>query len=998
MSKRIHFVVTAVVGMLIVLLAGLASSALAGQDAGAGALGTSVPVAEDGQAAPLQAVRTSLTRMPLYFIENRGQMDERVAYYVQGQDKTLYFTPQGVTFVLHGPAPSVIPSGPAPPVIASGSAPPVIPSGSDPSFITTGSAPSVIARSAATKQSPAIESWGLLRLRLAMTQNVLGRGAEPALPRGGAAQSRAAVRRERRPLVLVERQGRRYAEGNLTSQGWIVKLDFIGANTDVQPVGLDATGAVIHYFKGQPDEWVTGLKTYSKVVYPDLWPGIDLEYSGTVNRLKYQFAVAPGADPSQIRLAYRGATAVTTTGAGQLAVSTPLGGFHDGAPHAYQQTEGVDRVGVEVSYELLPASHGQHAYGFRVGDYDGSRPLVIDPVLLVYCGYIGGSKSDGGRGIALDGEGHAYVAGWTASTAATFPETVGPDLTFGGGSDAFVAKVRADGTGLVYCGYIGGSDADSGLGIAVDSDGNAYVTGWTWSSAGEGFPVSVGPDLLYNGGDDAFVAKVQSDGSALAYCGYIGGKLDETAYDIAVDGKGNAYVVGSTDSGETQGFPVTVGPDLTFNGGDNDAFVAKVKADGGALAYCGYVGGSLADGAQGIAVDPSGHAYVCGFTSSSTLHLFPAIVGPDVIFNGDQDAFVAKLEPDGTNLIYCGYIGGTEYDSGRGVAVDKAGNAYVTGTTSSSEGAGFPVAVGPDLTYSANDDAFVAKVQASGTALDYCGYIGGSMPDLGEGIAVDGDGSAYVVGFTLSTETMGFPLSVGPDLTHNGGYDAFVAKVKPAGTALVYCGYVGGSEEEHGNRIVVDGWGNAYITGWTLSGESSFPETVGPDLTYNGGVYDAFVARVKLNYAPTLGAVVPSSGSGPVKVTTYFTTTWKDANGWSDLKQCYFHIGADATVVGNVTLLYNAVKNKLWMLYDDASGWTGGCAPGSAGTMENSQAIVHCDLTAVQGSGDTLGVTWAIEFKSGYTGDKKTGLKCKDVQKARAKAKWKGTWEVTAAG
>jgi hypothetical protein len=153
-------------------------------------------------------------------------------------------------------------------------------------------------------------------------------------------------------------------------------------------------------------------------------------------------------------------------------------------------------------------------------------------------------------------------------------------------------------------------------------------------------------------------------------------------------------------------------------------------------------------------------------------------------------------------------------------------------------------------------------------------------------------------------------------------------------------------------------------------------------------------AQVKVNQKPELGTVVPASGSGPVGVTAYFTTTWQDANGWADLKQCYFHIGASPSLLGNVTLMYNAVKDKLWMRTDDGTAWFGGYAPGSANTMENSQAVVHCRLTTVQGDGETLSVKWAIEFKAGYEGSKKTGLKCKDRDKARAKAKWKGTWTV----
>jgi hypothetical protein len=163
------------------------------------------------------------------------------------------------------------------------------------------------------------------------------------------------------------------------------------------------------------------------------------------------------------------------------------------------------------------------------------------------------------------------------------------------------------------------------------------------------------------------------------------------------------------------------------------------------------------------------------------------------------------------------------------------------------------------------------------------------------------------------------------------------------------------------------------------------PRDAAPDM----GAYE-FV-----NYRPTLGRVDPSSGSGPTGVTTYFTTTWSDANSWQDLKQCYFHIGASPSIVGSVTLMYNAVKNKMWLRNDAGTAWTGGYAPGSANVLENSQAVVHCEPSAAQGSGDTLSVRWAIEFKPGYSGTKKLGLKCKDRGKARAKAKWKGTWTVT---
>jgi len=484
--------------------------------------------------------------------------------------------------------------------------------------------------------------------------------------------------------------------------------------------------------------------------------------------------VRPGADPGQIRLAYSGASAVTLNGDGQLEVSTPAGGFQDDRPVAYQDAGGQP-MPVESSYAL---DEEAHSYGFHVGSYDPGRQLVIDPAVLVYCGYIGGSSIDQGYGIAVDGSGCAYVTGQTQSNEATFPVAVGPKLTYNGSSDAFVAKVNADGTGLVYCGYIGGSSGESGFGIAVDESGFAYVTGSTWSD-NTTFPDTVGPDTSYNLNGDAFVAKVSANGTGLDYCGYIGGSdgHGDTGQGIAVDGSGCAYVTGSTMSNQAAGFPVAVGPDLTHNF-LSDAFVAKVSANGTGLDYCGYIGGYREDYGFGIAVDGSGCAYVTGSTESNQ-RTFPVAVGPDTTFNGGEDAFVAKVKADGSGLVYCGYIGGVDGDYGRGIAIDGPGNAYVTGYTESFEST-FPVVMGPDLTFNGwiDYDAYVAKVNAGGTGLDYCGYIGGSSIDQGYGIAVDGSGCAYVSGWTESDETTeGFPVTVGPDTSYNLNGDAFVAKV-----------------------------------------------------------------------------------------------------------------------------------------------------------------------------------------------------------------------------
>ena len=769
MPSRFILVAVALCVAGLFFVPGLSGTRAAGKPLVSEAARACAPAAAGDSRVARETVLSAFGKLPLYFVENRGVYPDEVAFTIQGADKTLFFTPAGITFRLKG-----------------------------------------------------------------------------------------------------------------EDRAWVVKLEFVGAE-DVAPRGEDRQEAVFSYFKGPRKDWKTGLRTYARVVYENLWPGIDLVYRGTMNRLKYEFLVKPGADPAKIRLRYRGVASIERTASGALAVKTSAGGFEDAPPEAWQEIDGK-RVPVGMDYRLdggesgdaasacdaastreaastrdqastrdTASTHGEdgRSFGFRVGEYDATRPLVLDPAILVYCGYLGGIGDDYSYGIAADMAGNVYVTGTTNSSERTFPVLVGPDLTHSCWyTDTFVAKVNASGTRLVYCGYIGGSGDESGSGIAVDGSGHAYVTGWT-ASTEQSFPVTVGPDLTYNGGSyDAFVAKVTASGTGLVYCGYIGGSGIESGSGIAVDGSGNAYVAGETYSAE-QTFPVTVGPDLTHNGGLSDAFVAKLAASGSSLLYCGYIGGSIGDFGSGIAIDGSGNAYVTG-TTGSTEQTFPVAMGPDLTFNGGADAFVAKVNATGTGLVYCGYIGGSIGDFGSGIAIDGSGNAYVTGTTGSTEQT-FPVAMGPDLTFNGGADAFVAKVNATGTGLVYCGYIGGRGLDWGYAITVDGLGRAHVTGETQSTEQT-FPVLSGPDVTYNGGRgDAFVAKVAATGAGLAYCGYIGGSSDDFGRGIAVDGAGNAYVTGETQSTEQTFPVTSGPDLTHNGAS-DAFVARIA-------GTVLVGSGS-----------------------------------------------------------------------------------------------------------------------------------------
>ncbi len=598
----------------------------------------------------------------------------------------------------------------------------------------------------------------------------------------------------------------------------IVTQWFPGASQDPEVEGLNPKVTRVSYFTSYDRH--TNITPFDAIIYRDLYPGIDLVYRGMDGSIKREFIVRPGADPGRIRMIYGGAYQVRMTGDGGLAVRAGQGELLESAPIGYQVI-GERTVGIPCRFDVREDG----SVSFYLGPYDHGQPLKIDPA-LVYCGYIGADGVDSINGIAVDGSGNTYLTGIACAY------------------DAFIAKVNAEGTELIYWGMILGDGSDSGQSVAVDDEGYAYFTGYTESDE-DSFPDRIGPDTTYNGGDhDAFVAKIEPSGLSDVYCGYIGGDGDDRGNDIAVDSEGNAYVIGSTSS-TAASFPEVIGPDLSYNGGANDIFVAKVKSDGSGLTYCGYIGGSGDDKGYGIAVNSAGNAYLTGTTISSEAS-FPVGVGPDLTRDLGNDAFVAKLNTAGTDLTYCGYIGGSGYDYATDIAIDTSGNAYITGYTSSGE-ATFPEKVGPDLVKNSGEDAFVAKVNSGGTDLVYCGYIGGSGDDWGSGIAVDTSGHAYVTGDTDSSEAS-FPVKGGPDLTHNGWEDAFVAKVNSGGTALMYCGYIGGGGRDYGNSIAVDAGNHVYVAGDTNSSEVTFPVKKGPDLFLWAPGYDAFLAKLGPDY------------------------------------------------------------------------------------------------------------------------------------------------------
>ncbi len=616
-------------------------------------------------------------------------------------------------------------------------------------------------------------------------------------------------------------------------KGVVLRLQFVGANSNPAITGAQLTGAKINYLTGNdPTRWHAGLASYEEIVYHDLWPGIDLVFRGDKSDLKYEFHVAPGADPNDIALAYRGAKRLSVDRNGGLRIRTALGVMKDTAPLSFQIINGV-HVPVTSGYRLQ-----KNKYGFRVGSYDVNRPLVIDP-LVAYSTFLGGGGNDQGLGISVDASANTYITGVTS--ALNFPTTAGVfDNSFNGGTgDAFITKITD--TAIVYSTYLGGSGSDQGNGIAVDATGSAYITGSTASSDFPTTPTAF--DAIHNGPTDAFATKLTADGSALMYSSYLGGSLagclggspNDGANQIAVDSLGNAFVVGTTSS---RNFPTTAGAfDTTHsNTSCSTIFVTKLNSNGSALIYSTFLGNSGTGNAIAVAAD--GSAYVTGNCSPVG---FPTTPGAFDTTGQGSDVFVTKFTADGSGLLYSTFLSGSLGDIGNGIAVDADANAYVAGFTDSSDYPTTPGAFDTTIPALHIGQVFITKLNSDGSVLVYSTYLGGSARDDCHGITVDTAGNAYVAGVTSSTN---FPTTPGAfDLTFNGDLqDAFLSKLNASGSDLIYSTYFGGGGNDVGFAVAVDNFGRVFVTGTTTS--NNFPVTAGAfDTTFNGSS-DAFLIKL----------------------------------------------------------------------------------------------------------------------------------------------------------
>lgn len=756
---------------------------LAGIFAGANAFGDT---ASRGEAND-KRIQAAYSRLPLAFEANLGQANPRVRYLCRGSGYTLFLTPNEAVLTL---APSK---------------------------------PRADSSSTWEKASHEPRAMGF-----------------PAFARLKSGRNDLQIAKDARRLVSVEANSAEQTQNaqTLSRASDSIHMKLVGANLNPAIQGEKKLRGQANYFLGSdPKRWRANVPTYEQVRYQNVYPGIDLVFYGHQRELEYDFVVAPGADPNQIRLQFAGLHKLEKDSRGDLILHAIGGQVRQPKPVIYQEVDG-GRSLIEGQYTLLSRNTGTNPFsisevGFQMADYDVAKPLIIDPVLF-YSTYLGGRSDDRGRGVAVDAAGNAYVTGTTRSVDDPstpsenegFPTTPGAFKPTNTGirEDVFVTKLDPLGA-LVYSTYLGGvEDNEVAGGIVADLNGNACVTGGT---ASFDFPTT--PGAYSSGTGGAFLTKLDPAGASLLYSTVF--NPSGIATSIALDTNGKTYIAGYT------GPQLPTTPDAfqaTFRGAF-DGFIAKFNptASGTAsLVYSTYLGGSRYEFLRGIAVDESGSAYVTGETSSVNFPTTPGSFQPSS--RGDEwDAFVAKLDPTGSALAYSTYLGGGSFDVGAGVAVDSAGHCYVSGSTDSSD---FPTTSAAFQTvHRGSSDAFVAKLHPSGSSLVYSTFLGGSKGDSGSAIAVDGSGSAYVTGPTTSDD---FPTL----RAFQRGGGGFITRLNPAGSGLVFSSYLASySFDAASQRVAIDPNDNILVSG-TAEANLQTARAVQPD--HHGGVFDALVAKI----------------------------------------------------------------------------------------------------------------------------------------------------------
>ncbi|MBI4854558.1 MAG: SBBP repeat-containing protein [Acidobacteria bacterium] len=621
----------------------------------------------------------------------------------------------------------------------------------------------------------------------------------------------------------------------------LVKMKFLGSNPKPRIEPIDKRFGKTNYFIGNnPSNWHTDLPIYNKVKYSEVYPGIDAIYYGNQQQIEYDLLVKPGADPSQISIQIdtNNSSALEIDLEGNLVIETSQGKLLKHKPIIYQEIEGEKQI-IAGNYKL----NGDNLLGFELGEYDITKPLVIDPI-FVYSTYFGTTDNDKGYGINVDKLGNIYITGETVSTV--FPlknpiQTKENDSSL----EIFVTKLNPTATEIIYSTYLIGNDIDRGFALLIDAQGNTYLTGETYSSD---FP-TVTPFQAKGGGGaniDAFLVKISPEGNKLLYSTYFGGSQVERAFNIALTAGGNIVLAGETNSPDLpvkNAFQPKKGDNFSF-----DAYVVRFSPDGSSIDFATYFGGNDLDKGHGMTIDSDGNIYLAGETNSTNLPVKNAMQ-PSGGGTTNIDIFIAKFTPLGV-LTFATYFGTLDLDRAFAITVDSAKNIYLTGMTNAID---FPTVKPPQPGKAGQLDAYVLKLDPTAKTVLFSTFLGGSRDEVGLNIAVDTSNNIYVYGQTGSLQD--FPTLRPLQATSTGGFfDTFLTKYNGNGE-VVFSTYIGGSNVDSPGKMALDLEGNVYLIGDTPSldfptANAFNPNKVGSDDIFIIKISDPVINCPKVSFSP----------------------------------------------------------------------------------------------------------------------------------------------------
>lgn len=634
------------------------------------------------------------------------------------------------------------------------------------------------------------------------------------------------------------------------------RLVFLEANREPEMAPVELTRHRVNYYKGSDrSKWHSGIQTSTAVLYKNVYKNVDLKVYGIEKQIEYDWVVKPGAGPGVIRFRYEGAQSTRIDEQGNLVIKTEFGELTHKKPVSYQLIDGK-KVDVDSQFRRI----AKNIYGFNVESYDTVHPLIIDPVVVPdYSTYLGGSSNEYHGHIAVDNEGHVYLVGYTGST--NFPVKNAYKDYKSGYYDAYLTKFDPSGTELLFSTYFGGSSSEYFSALSIAPNGDIYIGGDTFST---NMPASYNS---YSGSKDGFIARFDSSGNYLEGR-YLGGSSEDRISTIITDKTNNVYIIGWTRSSN---FP-TKDPFQSSLKGGISTFIHKLKTDLSGILYSTYLGGTGYDYGARIAVDEPGNIYVFGRTSSSDFPLktpYQSSYG-----GGSYDAFIAKLKPDGSGLVFSTFLGGNGSEYSEGFSLDKSGVIYIAGRTDSSD---FPTKNALQGYLKGGYDTFAAKIKPDGSDLIYSTYLGGSADDQVTYCVVDDAGNLYLCGRTYCTD---FPTRNPFQATLAGSGDGFISAITPDGSDLLFSTYFGGSSDDFGYKLGMDGSGRLYLQGFTKSSDLPVKNAY---QGYNGGQQDAFLVRFSLGgvltITSTTGTAVPieidpvdldGNGSGYTDFTRYY--------------------------------------------------------------------------------------------------------------------------------